>query len=110
MASDAKLAGNQPEIDFDVLRTFVDVVYGAILGYMLLNVAEDIQPYFQDFQSHAVNWRKIWLETFVLNYMIGDFVESRLMTGCFPYRGHARFLIDMAIGFCFLLSFLGAMA
>lgn len=100
----------ESDIDFGHLISFVDVVYGAVLGYILLRISEHSRSVFAHTQGEGVSWTVIVLELFVLNFMVGDFVEARLFNGAFPYTRHTRFVLDLTVAFCFLLTFLGAEA
>jgi hypothetical protein len=105
--TDERLPTDSREIEFDfrALSGLIDIIYGAIVGYMLVVVSQDVEPVFV---TGHVNGIKIVLEVFVLNYLIGDVVESRLVTNRFPYVGHRRFGLDLLITFVFLLSFIAA--
>jgi hypothetical protein len=101
--------GSREWIDFvpryEVLLTFIDVLYSAVLGYGLFLAGEVLREYFQ---SHHFDWAKFGLLGFSIFYLIGDYVDSRIFTAQYPYTCLRRFFIDVTIAIVFFVSFVAA--
>lgn len=102
--------------NFRSLLPFVDVVYGATLSYIFVQIADGCRVLFHP-RGGAVHEQQpgevgpliqVGLATLALNYLLQDYAEARLVTERYPYQGHQRFLIDLLIAALFLLVFTGA--
>lgn len=84
----------QADFNLAELITFVDIVYGAVLGYGFFLVADALKPLFL---KSPVDWSAVLLLTFTTNFLVGDYIEARLYTRVFPYKGRRRVTLDLLI-------------
>jgi hypothetical protein len=103
--------------DFQPLLVFVDVVYGGIISYIFVQIAGVCRVMFHPggttihqgpLISEGDPIVQVGLAALALNYLLHDYVGSRLVTHRHPYQGRQRFLIDLLIAGTFLLVFTGA--
>lgn len=96
-------------LNFEALTPIVDLIYSAVIGYAILLIGEEMKVLFEPGKTLAsVAWLKVALVSFVFLFSLSDAVETRMMTHCVPYRGRARFTVDLAIALAFFLAFAGA--
>ncbi len=98
------------ESPFSHLITFVEVVYGATLGYCFLKIGETLKEVFvQPTEEPSASFGiRVCLEIFVLDLLVHRFVESRLITAKVPYQNGNRFSIDVLMAGLFLMAFVAA--
>jgi hypothetical protein len=95
---------------FARLFTFVEVTYGATLGYCFLRIGETLKEFFvkPDRDPLASIGIRVCLELFVLDVLVHRFVESRLITTKAPYQNGNRFSIDVLMAGFVLMAFVAA--
>lgn len=91
------------KLNFPCLLGIIDVVYGAILSYGLFEFTNTIKNAWT--RKNPVDWTRLALLTFVINFLVSDYVESRLVNDQMPYQSRKRFTLDVLIAFSFLLIF-----
>ena len=84
---------------YQALISFIDVAYGAILGYGFYELA---------YAYKKQNFLVVFLLSFAILYLIGDYVDSRLFTEQYQYQTGTRFFYDLGIGVAFLAVFISA--
>lgn len=121
--SDGALNTDRRVRSFSQLVVLVDVMYGAILGYIIIRLAERTRVLFQNGftgiesilatslttpppVSSDVLWQVLAIEAFVLNILFARMIESRISATRVPYRSRARVLCDILAGFVFLIGFM----
>lgn len=95
------------DIHFSELMPVIDVVYGAVLSYGFYLIADNLRPLIT---GQKVPWPAVLLLAFTTNYLVGDYVEARLYTKACPYKGRARFSVDLIIPIGFFVSYIVAAA
>jgi hypothetical protein len=87
------------------LPPFVDVVYGAVFGYGVLEIARSVQNWAPGHRGNAV-------PTFLLivtsAYLLFDYAQARMFTEKNPYKGLTRFTLDMAVAVTFTFAYIAA--
>jgi hypothetical protein len=91
--------------DYASLLSFVDIFYSATLGVGLVLVGLIFDHHFD---QGGLDWAPLILLAFSILYLIGDYVDSRLFTARYSYKGLSRFFIDLSIGLVFFASFITA--
>lgn len=87
---------------YESLLSFIDVFYSAMLGVGLILLGLILDHYFD---AGGLDWAPLILLAFAILYLVGDYIDSRLFTEEYPYKGLTRFIIDLLIGFVFFCAF-----
>lgn len=109
--------GSSDRFSFQPLLVFVDVVYGATLSYIFVQIASIcrvlfhpgvVTPHAGPAITDGDPIVQVGLAALAINYLLHDYVGSRLITHRYPYQGRQRFVIDLLIAGVFLTVFTGA--
>jgi hypothetical protein len=102
----------QPTVEEEVdpkglrgLPPFVDVVYGAVLGYGVFETAQAIQHWKS---GQPGNGTPIFLLIVTSVYLLFDYAQGRMFTEKHQYLGLTRFTLDMAIAVTFTFAYIAA--
>ncbi len=104
---DSRPAITPADLDYGCLHTFMDVVYGAVMGFGVYEVGKALEPLLQT-PPGVPSWATLALLAFVSYYLVADVVEARIYTARFPYTGRDRFIADILIAACFLFAYMAA--
>lgn len=95
------------DLNYGCVQSFIDVVYGAVLGYGAYEVGTSLHPVLESPPSKP-DWAALLLLAFVTYYLIADAVEARIYNARFPYQTRDRFLADLVVAGCFLFAYMAA--
>jgi hypothetical protein len=88
--------------EYPSLLGFIDVFYSALLGFGLVMIGLIFDHYFD---KHGFDWVAFILLLFAINYLVGDYVDSRLFSHEYKYQSLKRFWVDLFIGAGFFGAF-----
>lgn len=88
-------------ISFRGLNGIITIVYGAILSYAFVILANSID--YSNLVSSLFS-ETLLKQLFIINFLISDFAETQVIHDSLPYRGKGRFSIDLSIAMLFLLA------
>ncbi len=87
------------------LPPFVDVVYGAVFGYGVFEIARAVEK-FQPKQAGNATPMILLIAASV--YLLFDYAQARMFTERHPYQGLTRFTLDVAIAVAFTFTYITA--
>jgi len=90
---------------FRGLMGFVDVIYGAVLGFGVIEMAEALKFLERNSKGNAT---PLVLLTATSLFLIFDYAQARMCIELYPYRGLARFTLDICIPIAFVFAFAAA--
>jgi hypothetical protein len=105
MAVTTTLTPDSDPRGFRGLPPFVDVVYGAVLGYGVLQIAEAILKYNKGARGNAT---PLYLLVVTTIYLMFHYAQNRMCTEKTGYKSLTRYGLDMFIAIAFVLAYVAA--
>jgi hypothetical protein len=87
------------------LPPFVDVVYGAVFGYGIIEAAQAVLHWKP---KQPGNGTPVFLLIVTSVYLLFDYAQGRMFTEKHPYKGLTRFTLDLMIAGAFTVAYVTA--
>lgn len=91
------MANDREERIVGFLLGFVDFLYAVLFGFILQRIFEDVVTNDQLMRSDKLV--RIALVAGVFYFLLGDWIQGRLLTLRNPYRRYRRFFVEVGIAF-----------
>jgi hypothetical protein len=102
-----RTAVGDDHISYESLISSIDVVYGAVYGYAVYELATRLKPIVSVPMAQP-SWTELGLLGFVAYFMVASSSECRVYNATFPYARRLRFVLDLLIAGTWLLALIAA--